>query len=194
MAQLVQDLTCPGCGAPAAMSTQECPSCGRPVVITTFSAISDWSPPQVNKYMKAYKEALTGADDPDVHLALGICLLKLGTYDLAMRHIQEAISADVDNADGFLYAAVACLRGRRPFLTPMPDVKTALTYIDAARALESRGIFDYFSAFVRSDFFERKFLRIQPTALDEMRLAHEHGLPDADIDLLHDLIRVPRPA
>lgn len=191
MAITVYEIACPGCGEPSSLSAKECLFCGRPVVISTFNSIKEWSAPQVSKYMKAYTGALAHDANPDVQLALGICLLKLGLYDLAAKHVNDAISANVDNAEAYLYAAVACLAGKRPFLISIADARSALLYLDAARMLEERGIFDYLSGFIREDFFERKFLRVSPSSHDEYQLAALHGATQTDVAFIHELIRVP---
>ncbi len=187
----VHDIACPGCGEPASLSAKECRYCGRPVIISTFNSIRDWSAPQVSKYMNAYRAVLSADNTPDVELALAICLLKLGVYDLAGTHVEHAISSNVDNAEAYLYAAVACLAGKRPFLVPIADIRTALQFLDAARMLENRGVFDYLSGFIRYDFFERKFLRISPNSDEEYQRATHNGVTQADIAFVHELIRVP---
>lgn len=141
--------------------------------------------------MRAYRDEVATDDDPDVRLALGICLLKLGLFDLATEHITAAIADDVDNAEAFLYAAIAALGGKRPFQVPIANVKRALEYLDAARMLEDRGIFDYLSGLIRQDFFERKYLRISPTSAEEMSAARLHNVTQADIQFVHNLARIP---
>ncbi len=187
----VHDIACPGCGEPAALSVRECLSCGRPVIISTFNSIKDWSAPQVSKYMNAYKGVLAQDANGDIQMALAICLLKLSVYDLASKHVKDAIRDNMDNPEAYLYAAVACLAGKRPFLVPIADARSALQYLDAARLLEERGIFDYLSGFIREDFFERKFLRVSPTSHEEYERAAAHDVTQADVAFIHELIRVP---
>lgn len=186
------DVRCPGCGAGVDAAAKQCEWCGKPVVITTFSSIRDWNAPQVSQYIKAYTQRLTDNPTPDVELGLGICLLKLGQYDKAFEHIDSAISTNVDNPEAFLYAAMAVLGGKRPFLVPMANVKKALSYLDSAKMIEDRGIFPYLSSVIRRDFFERKSLKVSPTADEELATAQAWQVSPADIDYVHELARIPR--
>ena len=173
-------------------AAKQCEWCGKPVVITTFSSIRDWNAPQVSQYMKAYTQRLADNPTPDVELGLGICLMKLGQYDKAFEHIDSAISTNVDNPEAFLYAAIAVLGGKRPFLAPMANVKKALSYLDSAKMIEDRGIFPYLSSVIRRDFFERKSLKVSPTADEELATAQDWQVSPADIDYVHELARIRR--
>jgi tetratricopeptide (TPR) repeat protein len=173
-------------------TAKQCEWCGKPVVITTFSSIRDWNAPQVSQYMKAYTQRLTDNPTPDVELGLGICLLKLGQYQKASEHIDSAISTNVDNPEAYLYAAVAVLDGKRPFVAPMANVRKALSYLDSAKIIENRGIFPYLSSVIRRDFFERKSLKVSPTADEELATAEAWQVSPADIDYIHELARIPR--
>ncbi len=187
----VLDLKCPGCGEPSPPSAKQCRYCGRPVVISTFRSIRDLTPPEAHKYASAYGTYLETSPNSEIEMALGICMLKLGLHQKALERLSKAIAGDVDNPDAYFYAAVTLLGGKRPFLVPMAQVREALVHLDAARMLEERGIFDYMSSLIRRDFFERKHLRISPTADDELVRAYENNVTQADIALLHEFIRVP---
>ncbi|ALG86407.1 zinc ribbon domain-containing protein [Gordonia phthalatica] len=191
MAAIVHDTVCPGCGAPAELSANECEYCGRPVLITQFSSVRDWSGPDVSKYVKAYEGFLKEGMDPDVKLALAICLLKLGQHARALVQVSDAISYNVDNPEAYFYSAIARLGGKRPALGSMDVLRESLNDLESAKMLESRGAFYYLSGLIRADFFERKRIRQLPTSGEEFDVASSFGVSQEDIQFIHDLTKTP---
>ncbi|MCM1190316.1 MAG: tetratricopeptide repeat protein [bacterium] len=189
-----ENITCPGCGEPWTLNMKECPSCHRPVVISTFNSVYTMPAPEVNKYANNYKKVL--ADDPDnadVQSSIAMCYLKLKLYDKALPAFERAIEADFDNSETYFYAAVCLLKGKKAFLAPRPDIDRAVEYINAALMIEPKGIYYYFLAYIKYDFFERKYLNTSPNYRECVRMAASAGVSAFDREMLFNILGVPAP-
>ena len=194
MVQRVIDLVCPGCGSPTNTSQKFCDYCGRQVVISSFNSTAEMPLPLLNKYTKMYGSVV--ADNPDsveLNTTLALCFLKLRLYDKALPYFEKAMENDFENSESFFYAAVCLLRGKKAFLTPHADLKKAMEYIDAAIMIEPRGIYYYFLAYIKYDFYERKCLNITPGYADEMNNALDNGVSHADVQTLFEFLGVDIP-
>ena len=185
----VVELKCPGCGTPVSMGTNECPTCGSPIVISTFNSVFDMELPKVSRYVGNYNKMLSeDPEDREINGAIAMCFLKLKLYDKAIASFEKAIIDNFDNSETYFYAAVSLLRGKRPFVAMRNDIDKVLEYINAANMIEPRGIYYLFDAFVRKDYFERKFLNISPSYVEQLNMVAMYGVSDTDIGILQDLI------
>lgn len=194
MAQQVVELTCPGCGARVSTGMQICEWCHKPVVITTFNSVVDMSLLDVNKYTSSYKKDLV--DNPDntmLNGSIAMCYLKLKMYDKAAEHFNKAIEDNFDNSEFYLYFAVCLLRGKKAFLAKKEDIDKIEEYINAAIMIEPRGIYYYFLAYIKQDFYERKFLNTSPNYLECLAMAEQFGVSVFDKDMIFDLLGVSKP-
>jgi len=60
--------------------------------------------------------------------------------------------------------------------------------------IEPRGIYYYFLAYLKQDYFERKYLNISPNWKGTLQTANDTGISDADINHLFEILNVPQPA
>lgn len=189
-----ENITCPGCGEPWTLDMKECPSCHRPVVISTFNSVYEMSAPEANKYANTYKKVLAAEpDNIEVLSSIAMCYLKLKLYDKALVAFEKAIEADFDNSETYFYAAVCLLRGKKAFLAQRSDINKVLEYIEAATMIEPRGIYYYFMAYVKYDYFERKYLNTTPNYHNCLQMAIEYGVSETDITILCNTLGVSRP-
>lgn len=189
-----ENITCPGCGEPWTLNMKECPSCHRPVVISTFNSVYAMPTPEVNKYANTYKKVL--ADDPsnaEVQSSIAMCYLKLKLYDKALLAFEEAIEADFDNSETYFYAAVCLLKGKKAFLAQRSDIDKSIEYINAALMIEPKGIYYYFLAYIKYDFFERKYLNTSPNYRECVQMAYDLGTSDFDKEMLFNILNVASP-
>ena len=173
-----------------------CEYCGKPVVITSFNSIVDRAAPEVNKLLRALERDPESGGELSAlaDFTKGSCYLKLKLYDKAIEKFETAIDQNLDNPEAYFYAAVCHLKGRKACLTPLPDLRKALEYIDAANSIEPRGVFSYLAAYIKNDFFAKKCLRIDPDWRQEMATAVANNLSPADAALLFQTLGVPQPA
>ncbi|MBR0132993.1 MAG: hypothetical protein IJM14_07940 [Lachnospiraceae bacterium] len=194
MSYSVVRLNCPGCGFPVEIGMKECPA-GHPLNISTFNSVRDMPIPMVNKYTGVYKKELQ--EDPvnkELNYSIGICYLKLKLYDKASLAFAKAIEDDFDNSEAFFYAAIAELKGKKAFLALRPNISKAEEYINAAIMIEPKGIYYYFHAYIKYDFYERKKLNTFPDYQETKQIAYDIGVSDYDIQMLYELLNVERPA
>lgn len=152
-------LSCPNCGAALKLDQKTCDYCGSPVLITTFSDLGAMGLPTVSKYARSY-EGMSGAGG-EVNKALGLCCLKLKLYDKAIAAFERAIDANLSDSEVYFYAAAALLKGKKPFLHLRPTIDKIVEYLNTAIMLEDRGIYHYFLAYIKKDYFARKRFRIE---------------------------------
>ena len=194
MAYQVIDLNCPGCGGGVSTGQKQCNFCGRPIVITSFNDIQSFSPLDLNKYANNYRKAL--ADNPDnnaLNMSVAMCYLKLKLYDKALPTFEKAIEDNFDNSETFFYAAASLLKGKKAFVAPRADINKIVEYLNAAIMIEPRGIYHYFLAYIKYDYFERKSLNITPNWEETLKTAIQAGLPQADVAQLFELLQVEMP-
>lgn len=191
----VINLECPHCGAAVSTGDKICEYCKKPVIITSFSALSAMPLPEINKCANSYRKTLAAhPDNKDINISIAFCYLRLKLYDKAIPAFEKGIENNFDNADVFFYAAVALLKGQKAFVTPRADINKCLEYIDAAMMIEPKGIYQYFLAYIKYDYFKRKYLNISPDWRETLTSAYnDYGVTDADIDGLYALLGVARP-
>lgn len=185
----VADINCPGCGASVATQQGRCNYCGREIVVTSFSSVFGMGPPETRKYIDCYQSALQASPaDPALNTAVGMCYLNLGLHQKAFGAFERAIEDDFENPETYFYAAIALLGGGRPYSLPMAEVRAVEKYLDAACRIEPRGIFYYFHAFLKFDFFERKCLNTAPSHLELLARAREKEVAEGDLHVLEELL------
>ncbi len=190
----VINLNCPGCGAPVSTKHKACEFCTRPIVITSITEIEPMSTLEVNKYANAYrKELTTNPDSKELNISLAMCYFKLKMYDNAVIPFAKAIENNFDNSETFFYAAICLLGGKKAFLAQRPEIDKIEEYINAALAIEPRGIYHYFLAYIKYDYFERKYFNTSPTYQDALKMANGAGLSPHDVEQLYGILGVSRP-
>ena len=190
----VNQLQCPACGAPVAISDKTCPYCNGPVLIRSFQSVSDMPLAKINKYADFYRKGV--AADPqnkELQNSLAMCYLKLKFYDKALKAFDSAIESNIDFSESYFYAAVCVLGGKRPFVIPRPLIDKAEEYLNAAVMIEPKGIYYYFMAFIRYDFHNRKRFKVVPNWEAYLLEAESAGYSPADVESLFALLNVARP-
>jgi len=189
MGTSVIEIKCPGCGAPVALDDVNCRYCRQPLTISQFASVANMPAPMVSKYAGTYKKALDEyPEDQTLNTSMGMCYLKLKMYDKALEKFENAMEDNFDNSETFFFAAICVLNGQKPFLHNRADINKIIEYVNAAIAIEDRGIYHYFLAYVKHDYFERKFLNTSPTAQDEMDMAAQRRYSSTDVDMLRPFI------
>lgn len=193
--QEVIKIDCPGCGAPVDTSQKTCTYCEKPVIISSFNSVYSMPMPEVNKYAGAYRKIL--AENPDhkeLNSSVAMCYLKLKLYDKALMSFEKAMEDNFDNSEVFFYAAVSSLQGKKAFLTPRPVIDKIEEYINAALMIEPKGVYYYFWAYIKYDYFHRKYFNTEPTYQDALELATDHGLTEFDKEQLFAVLSVDKPS
>lgn len=188
-------LECPGCGARIRPEQTECDFCHGPIIVSSFNTVDSIPAPRLSRYAKAY-ESKAGElpGDGQVSLGLGLIYLKLSQYEKAMSAFDAAITEDFNNSEAYFYAAVSTMKGRKPFVLMRPEIDKVVTYLNDAVMLEPRGIYYYFLAYIKYDYFSRKFLRNPPDYRELLATAKRFGYSPYDVRQLFDMLKQDRPA
>lgn len=191
MAHQIVELECPGCGKAISTSTRQCPQCFREIVITTFNSVAAMSPLDINKYANSYRKALAGnPNNKDLNTSIAFCYLKLKLYDKALPCFEKAIEDNFDNSETYFYAAICLLKGKKAFLAQRTTINKIEEYLNAATMIEPRGIYYYFWAYIKRDYYERKFFKTTPTSNELLRTALNAGGSQEDIKQLTEILGV----
>lgn len=199
----ITQLSCSGCGGDISPEMTSCKYCGRAIVISRFDTLSQLDAAQLKAVIKSLeagncakavnKEAPDTGDTGNVNFSLGSCYLKLALYDKALEKFNAAIDEEYANPENYFYAAVALLKGKKAFLTPMADIKKAIEYVNAAIMLEEKGIYHFFLSYIKYDFYARKSLNVSPSWQTEFAAACNTGVSAQEINNLFALLKVQRP-
>lgn len=190
----IVELECPGCAAIITTDTKKCPYCFRPIVITTWNPVSTFSPQDLNKQANAYRKAMAEHPDHEVlNMSLAFCYLKLKLYDKASSCFEKALDDNFEDSEAYFYAAVALLKGKKAFLTPRSIINKIEEYLNAAIMIEPKGIYYYFLAYIKYDYYYRKYLKATPDYRETLDMASASGYSEYDVDQLFELLNVKQP-
>ena len=190
----VHDTTCRNCGAVADIGQTKCRYCKQPVLISTFNSVYAMPIQMVNQYTAEYRTALQHEPEAkDLNNSIAICYLKLKLYGKALRAFEKVLEGNFDNTEALFYAAVCLLDGKKAFLALRPEIDKIESYINAALSIESRGIYHYFLAYIKYDYFNRKYLNTTPTYQEALQAANKAGVSPNDIEQLYEILGVQRP-
>ena len=191
----VINLTCPGCGARLQIDQKKCEYCDAPVIISSMADIFSESAQNITKYSKSYENDVSqNPDSAILNNSLAFCYLKLGFYDKALEKFDKAIELDLNNPETYLYAAVCVLAGRKPFLTPRQDIDRIEKYINAALMIEEKGLYRYFQAYIKYDYFKRKFFKTSPSWEECLEMAKSDKFSPADVNQLFSILKQEIPS
>ncbi len=195
MAYNAVDLRCPNCNSSISIDQKTCDWCHQPLVISTFTSVWDMPIDRVRGYADANRAALSQhPDDPVLNKSIAMCYLKLGLYDKAIAAFERAIEDNFDDSEVYFYAAICLLRGKKAFLAQRSDIDKAIEYINAANMIEPKGIYYYLLAYIKYDYFERKYLNTKPDFRECMATAERLGISDTDVKNLFDILKVVKPS
>ncbi|MCL2264707.1 MAG: hypothetical protein FWC22_01580 [Treponema sp.] len=190
----VHDTKCRSCGAPADIGQTKCKFCKQPVLISTFNSVFSMPMPLINQYAATYREALQSEPEAkDLNNSLAMCYLKLKLYDKALAAFEKAMEDNFDNSEIFFYAAICLLGGKKAFLMQRQVIEKIEEYINAAMMIEPRGIYHYFQAYIKNDYYSRKFFNTSPTYQEAIANAASAGLSPVDVEQLYAILGVERP-
>ena len=113
--------------------------------------------------------------------------------DKALLAFEKAMEDNFDNSETFFYAAVCLLKGKKAFLTPRAEINKIEEYINAACTIEPKGYYYLFAAYIKKDYFERKFLQSIPKSGELLKKAQDYGCTETDKQQLFEIMGVTCP-
>lgn len=181
----VINLTCPRCGAGVSTEQKKCEYCHSPIVIENLDCLKNLN---LDEYIKTYNNILKNdKNNEEINSSIAMCYLKLKLYDKAIKYFDTAMDSNIDNSYIYFYYAIALLKGKKPFLTPLSQIKRIIELLNTAITLENKAIYHYFLAYIKYDCYERKNLNITPNYLTEFEIAKNNILEDEIQNLFDEL-------
>jgi tetratricopeptide (TPR) repeat protein len=120
--------------------------------------------------------------------------LKSGFYDSALTNFRKAMDNNADDPDAYYYAAIALFGGKKAFVQQRTVIDQALNYINTAISMRPKGIYYYLLAYIKYDYFERKYLNTSPNYRQAAALAVKNGVTAQQISDMYSLMKVSRPS
>lgn len=127
------------------------------------------------------------------HFKNGLRHIELGMHARAYEDFNLAMNFDAGNPDVYYLSAVAALNGQKAFLAPLSRIREVEGLIQAAIRTTERGVFHYFLAYVRYDYYERKSLRPPASWRLSLAQARRLGVRTDEINSLFSLLSVANP-
>ncbi|MCD8126550.1 MAG: hypothetical protein LUD82_03450 [Clostridiales bacterium] len=193
----IKKAICPQCGAPLDPNERNpiCEYCGTKLIINDYDTFFNMPQETAQRYSAAYRATLEEQpNNAEMNLAAAMCYLRLHLYDLAGRAFERATEGDMNNAETYFYAAVALLKGQRPFLAGRPAILKIEEYVNAALMTRPKGIYYYFLSYVKYDFYFNKHLRTSPTYQEALQAALRAGLTTREVQQLYATMGTAKPA
>jgi tetratricopeptide (TPR) repeat protein len=190
--KIINVLTCPQCGAPVKINAGRCEYCEAEFLVTSLDYLDKFDRTGINKYVNYYKQLLKDTpDDGEVNCAMGICYLDLGLYDLATKYFTKAVEEKPDSGDTYYYYALSLLKGKRPKLLTLAEIRKVEEYLNAAIQIDdSKSKYYYLWALIKHDFYKCNGLAINSPSIEEL-LSEAKSRPYEDIEIKKMLQRVP---
>ena len=193
----VVNLKCSNCGESLSESMARCPSCDQPVVIKKISSLFGLPPTELYSRSRLMDYEIMGGQNrnlvPDADFTAGCCFLRLRMFDQAFVRLSRAVDSNPCNADALFCLAITVLKGRKAFLVPLADIRKVQEYLNAAILVDERSVFRYFLAYIKQDFYARRFLNVYPDWRSELQCALSLGVDHAECDELFNLLGVACP-
>jgi len=163
-------------------------------MISSFSSLSKLGRANINKYTNAYSNALKDEpNDASLNTSVGICYIGLGMYEKALICFEKVIEKDPENSFGYFAAAISMLNGKSAFLNEKKKVDKAIGYVNAALIISEIGIYHFLMAYLKYDYYKRKYLKIDPDHRYHLNLAYSYGILNGDVNDLFTMLNVKIP-
>jgi tetratricopeptide (TPR) repeat protein len=188
MAYQMTGLHCPNCGGSQFTEDQKnCLFCGGAVIL---ASISDFSSIDMKKYENSYREQLKENPNSDaLNMSLAMCYLKKKLYDRALPFFEKAMDDTFGEPETLFFASVCLLEGKKAFVTKRNNIDKIITYLKNAIEESNNSVYRAFLAYVKYDYFERKYLNISPNWQEEI----QNGVSSADFAQLAEILQVEMP-
>lgn len=161
-------IRCQGCGANLSPSNTNCEYCGSVNVIKAKENLFVLDESLSKKYVNYYKEKVKEIpSDGEAIFFLGLFYLRLKLYDFAIKNIEKSIELMPEESDVYFYYALALMKGRKPKLISLTEIRKIEDYLKTAIQLnDTNANYFYLWALIKYDFYLKNGLRSQTPTLD----------------------------
>lgn len=98
------------------------------------------------------------------------------------------IENDRNEADAYFWLSVALMHGKRPFLLTIDLVKEIINNLETAIMIYDKSYYHYFLAYIKYDFYTKKYLKVVPTYEEELKKAYDLGINTDEISGLKKIL------
>jgi len=188
--------TCSQCGWSfdiEGLRANSCKKCRSAILVTSVAYLEKFEKPAIQKYIAQYTQALKAdSEDREALLAVSLCYLKLGLFDLANSFLCRLINAHPADPSGYYYRGICILKGRRPRTASLPVIREAEQLIGTAQELDpANGRYDVLLAAIRHDYYVLNGMRVPvPTPEDLVDTAKAKHLDQLEVEQIFVLIGV----
>jgi tetratricopeptide (TPR) repeat protein len=153
-----------------ALRLNTCRKCKSAILVTSVAYLEKFDKPAIQKYIAQYAQALkVNPQDGDALLAVGICYMQLGLFDLADKFLQRLIDSEPASAPGYYYRAICIFRGKRPRCASLGIVREAERLVGTALELDPlNGRNDWLLAAIRHDYYIVNGMSVPSPEPDEL--------------------------
>lgn len=184
---------CPQCGAPAQLNSNVCSYCKSEFIIKSLSGLRSLGKVGIDKYIASYKKAATvEPNNTELNAAMGMCYLKLGVYDFAIKFFEKAMVDMIENSEVYFYAAIAHFKGKRPFLALLPTIRKVEELVGAAISISPEGKYYFLLSIIQSDYYDKKKLNSKYTYQELLHIANKFVIANDEIEEIHQYVPAPR--
>ena len=164
----VEIIRCQGCGANLSPNNTTCEYCGSVNVIKAKENPFSLDESLTKKYVNYFKDKVKSEpSDGEAVFSLGLFYLRLKLYDFAIRNIEKAIELMPEESDVYYYYALSLMKGRKPKLISLTEIKKIEGFINTAIQLnDANGNYYYLWALIKYDFYLKNGLRSPDPSLD----------------------------
>lgn len=133
------------------------------------------------------------AEKESEDLKNGVRFLDRRMFAQAFTCFEREISNNMSDPEPYFYGAVAKLEGKRPFLVSRSLINEIEKYIESAIAYGARGLYYYFYAYIKYDYYEKKLLKTVPSFRELLLTAESYGISEEEKIMLFELMGIPKP-
>lgn len=158
-----------------------------------FNSIASMSMPELNKYVGSYKREIDrNGDNSAINKSIAMCYLKLKQYKQAEDYFKKRCWMIL-----MILKIILCgglfIRREKAFLSNKSTITQIETFINDAISIESKGVYYYFMAYIKFDYYKRKSFRTKPDYIECLNQAIRNNLSRMDAEQMFKIIGVTMP-
>lgn len=117
-----------------------------------------------------------------------------GSFEKAKMTFEAAIANGATAPAVYYYAAISLLEGKKPFVHQRATIDKIVKYVEIAINADPQAVYYYFLAYVKYDFYERKYFNVRPDYKTCYKLAINYGITEKQKSDMYSLLGVDRPS
>jgi tetratricopeptide (TPR) repeat protein len=172
-------------------------------------ALGRLSKEEIQRLLEHYKSVTAkNPTDGEARYGLALCYLQLGLHDLSCKNFKRTMELMPEYSDVYYYYGLALMRGRRPKILMLNEVRLIEQYLETAMQLDDQQAkYYYLAAMLKFDYYVANGLCVRgPSPGELLGMAEEREydpwevarlvqlVPLRDEGLIARICRIPRPS